>query len=254
MSALSVVYINLDRSAERQRVMHEHLQGLGISAQRWPGTDGRALSREQLSTYSAIDALVVQGRPMSLGEIGCFLSHLSVWQHMQAQSLDHCLVLEDDMTISQRLVPVCDSIIRSGLAFDYINFFSSQGVRAVTDQVIEGDCKLARFLTPPNGACCYLISLPGATKLLSQSLPVRAALDGFMAEYSADVIRYGVSCDLAAHEGRLPSTIRNGSIAGKLKRRAVMLKYLIARPLCRRGHGHLATRLGLIDPPDRVPF
>lgn len=36
-------------------------------------------------------------RPMTLGEVGCFLSHYNIWKRIVDEELNQVLVLEDDI-------------------------------------------------------------------------------------------------------------------------------------------------------------
>ena len=37
------------------------------------------------------------GRPLTYGEIGCFMSHFNIWQDMVVRDLQTVLILEDDI-------------------------------------------------------------------------------------------------------------------------------------------------------------
>ncbi|XP_065068694.1 glycosyltransferase 25 family member-like [Rhopilema esculentum] len=36
-------------------------------------------------------------RPITMGEVGCFLSHWNIWKEIVANKLEYVLVLEDDV-------------------------------------------------------------------------------------------------------------------------------------------------------------
>ncbi len=36
------------------------------------------------------------GRPLNMGEIGCFMSHYHIWQEMVEKNVTRALILEDD--------------------------------------------------------------------------------------------------------------------------------------------------------------
>lgn len=248
MNSFHTIYINLDRSTDRNSLMQAQFAQLHWEAQRWPGIDGKRLGPESLALYSAVDALLTQGRPMSLGEIGCFLSHRGIWQFVLSNNHAYCLVMEDDVIFDERLRAACTEVIQGGREFDYVNF-KSTGKKAP----VASDSRLVRFLTPPSAASCYLLSARGAQRLLAQSLPIRAALDGFMAEFSSGIDRFGIQEDIVEYRN-LPSDIRDMSLPGKFRRRAALMRYGIAAVLCRHGRVDLAKAAHLIDPPDRVPF
>lgn len=102
----NIYVINLIRRKERYTQMKKSLEILGLTAQFWPATDGHDLSLE------GIDRLGVkvlpgysdpyQQRPMTLGEIGCFLSHYFVWKDMIARNISTAIVLEDDVRFEKR--------------------------------------------------------------------------------------------------------------------------------------------------------
>ena len=79
-----IYVINLRRRFERRVRMEKSLKVLGIRAKFWDATDGKQLTNEYLEKH---DIKSLKGyvdpfhkRLMTLGEIGCFLSHYRVWE------------------------------------------------------------------------------------------------------------------------------------------------------------------------------
>ncbi len=96
---LHVFLINLDRSVDRLARCAPILDRLGVSWERVPGVEGRALDADQLKALNPQPApRNAWFRPLTAGEIGCFLSHLRCWQLIEARDIDCGLVLEDDFT------------------------------------------------------------------------------------------------------------------------------------------------------------
>ncbi|MCH8179047.1 MAG: glycosyltransferase family 25 protein [Proteobacteria bacterium] len=92
-----VFLINLDRSADRLARCAPILDGLGLSWERVPGVEGKALGAERLKALNPHPTPHGEWfRPLTPGEIGCFLSHLRCWQLIEERGLDCALVLEDD--------------------------------------------------------------------------------------------------------------------------------------------------------------
>lgn len=87
-----VYVINLQRRAERRRRMLRSLKLLRVKPKLWNATDGRKLDKEYLDSYGIRvlpDYLDPHhGRPMTFGEIGCFLSHFRVWNHAWRNDYD----------------------------------------------------------------------------------------------------------------------------------------------------------------------
>ncbi|VDN02504.1 unnamed protein product [Thelazia callipaeda] len=99
--AVDKIYIiNLKRRIERKIKMEEKMKLLGFQYTFWEATDGSNLDAEPL--YSEVEFLPefedpFTGRPMTTGEIGCFISHYRIWQEVVAKKLSRVLVFEDDL-------------------------------------------------------------------------------------------------------------------------------------------------------------
>lgn len=87
MRHMNVVYINLDRSADRRAYMESQLKDLGLSATRFTGI-----------SEPFEDLLIGQlDKSLTVGEQGCLLSHLNV---AKQYGDDITLILEDDTDLS----------------------------------------------------------------------------------------------------------------------------------------------------------
>jgi GR25 family glycosyltransferase involved in LPS biosynthesis len=100
--------INLDRSVERWKTMQTETKVLApIPVSRWSATDGRLLTEDDY-VFEKIPILMrpenasEERRDRRNGEIGCYLSHKKLMEHLQTQDVDgdagH-LILEDDVVI-----------------------------------------------------------------------------------------------------------------------------------------------------------
>lgn len=97
----AIYVINLKRRPERRLQMEKSLHEMGLRALFFDAVDGRKLTDESLRQ---LGISVMPGyrdpyhkRPMTMGEIGCFLSHYGVWKDMLAKNYSHAIVLEDDV-------------------------------------------------------------------------------------------------------------------------------------------------------------
>lgn len=96
--------INLDRHPERLASIRGQLQELGMGYVRIAAVDGAKLSQPQLDeVYDPVMVRRTLGRELPRGEIGCALSHLSVYRQMTEQSIPLACVLEDDAQLTQVL-------------------------------------------------------------------------------------------------------------------------------------------------------
>ncbi len=102
-------YINMDRSTERRDYMRAQIQDLGpkVPFYRWPGVDGHKLTETdynqlEVPAWARPEFTVEARQKIRKGEIGCYLSHLTLLQHLATLSVPphkgH-LILEDDIEI-----------------------------------------------------------------------------------------------------------------------------------------------------------
>uniref|UniRef100_A0A8C4DDX9 Si:ch211-13f8.2 n=1 Tax=Dicentrarchus labrax TaxID=13489 RepID=A0A8C4DDX9_DICLA len=123
-----IFLINLKRRSDRRERMLSTLAVLGINTTLTEAVDGKALNSSQLLAMG-IDMLPgykdpYSDRVLTRGEIGCFLSHYSVWKQVVQQELQQVLVLEDDVrfepSFCSRLVTIMENVQRVGLEWDLI--------------------------------------------------------------------------------------------------------------------------------------
>ena len=109
--------INLDRSADRLRAVADRLDAAGLAWARHKASEVTALEALEHPLYRGDQARKWFGRDLSTGEIGCYLSHLSIFESALARGDDIILVLEDDALpapdAKQRLTDLVDWL-RSG--------------------------------------------------------------------------------------------------------------------------------------------
>ena len=106
---MKVYVINLARRPERMRYMQEQLAKVGVAYERVDAVDGARLSRSECkSLVRRFRWWCARGYMPRAGEIGCAMSHRSVWRKMKdAQDRAFC-VLEDDVSVSERFAEILD--------------------------------------------------------------------------------------------------------------------------------------------------
>jgi len=85
--------VNLDRSPDRWAQTQEELAKQGLQADRFPATDGKAMTDAELEEGATWWARHF----CTPGMIGCFMSHLRIWKAVVAQGLECVIVFEDDV-------------------------------------------------------------------------------------------------------------------------------------------------------------
>lgn len=101
---MEIFYINLDKDVKRRDSMERQLCILGLDYTRITGVDGRHICESELGEfYSGSRALRYQSRHLSRAEIGCALSHISVYQKVVNEGISCALILEDDVLLPEEL-------------------------------------------------------------------------------------------------------------------------------------------------------
>ena len=153
--------------------------------------DGRTLDPARRSTlYDESAARQVNGRALTLPEIGCSLSHLSAYRHMEKHDIAVAVVLEDDALLGhqfpkvlERLVALVDPTRAQAILLSHVGRYSAWGARRVD--------KTHQLCRPyvAHGAHAYLITLAGAKAMLAALEPVRVAADDWRYFVRSKILR-----------------------------------------------------------------
>ncbi|KAM7053793.1 procollagen galactosyltransferase 2 isoform 2-T3 [Molossus nigricans] len=123
-----IFMINLKRRKDRRDRMLRTLYEQEIEVKIVEAVDGKALNTSQLKALH-IEMLPgyrdpYSSRPLTRGEIGCFLSHHSVWKEVIDRELEKTLVIEDDVRFEhqfkKKLIKLMDDIDQAQLDWELI--------------------------------------------------------------------------------------------------------------------------------------
>jgi len=106
--------INLDANPDRLEHMRTTLSRLGVVFERIPGVYGRGMGRECLSRHCIRwRSFVAMQEAITPGQVGCALSHVSVYRRMIDGNVPVALVLEDDIDMD----PGFPAVLEQAAAF-----------------------------------------------------------------------------------------------------------------------------------------
>ena len=186
MADLLTLLINLDGSEQRLASADRQLRAQSVPYERYRAHDARGRDPNSYDQYNERHAIRYYGRPLTGGEIGCYLSHLGCAERVvQSHSL-YGLVLEDDF----RFEPDAMATIRSaiswleadGVEWDLINLGRSPQ-KIYTPLAQLGDRQLCLSHYFPTTATGLLWSRAGAEKFLSTSGEIFAPVDHFFRKW-----------------------------------------------------------------------
>ena len=176
LSSLPVYLINLPRATGRRERMEARLAGLDLHYSLFPGVDGRAEEARLLANTDIPAFRRNMGRDILIGGLGCYHSHLGVWEAFLATGAEHALILEDDIIFHDDFLQA----VRLGMATTaHWDLLKLNCIRAKlpVQQGKVGPYRLNAYLGPNTGTGAYLINRTTAAKLLSAMRRVTRATD-----------------------------------------------------------------------------
>lgn len=163
-----IFVINLKHSAERRRFMAAQLDPLGHEYSFFTAVDGRELELNSLTSYARLLRRLFFGRDLTQGEMGCLLSHRTVYQHILNQNISTAIVLEDDVFIQDGFSDVIKTLLNAPVGWDVVRFLGREKVYR-RSRFIWHLCEpyaLVRPMTASGGAYGYLLNQKAARRLL----------------------------------------------------------------------------------------
>ncbi|XP_043576371.1 procollagen galactosyltransferase 2 isoform X1 [Chiloscyllium plagiosum] len=167
-----VFLINLKRRPERRTRMLQALYEQEIDCKVVDAVDGSALNSSTIKSMG-INMLPgyydpFSGRTLTKGEVGCFLSHYSIWKEVVDRNLSKAVVFEDDVRFEayfkRKLVRLLREIENVGLNWDLIYL----GRKQVNPKQEEASANVQNLVVAEYSywTLAYAISQQGAKKLI----------------------------------------------------------------------------------------
>ncbi|XP_076004252.1 procollagen galactosyltransferase 1 [Genypterus blacodes] len=169
-----VFMINLARRADRRERMLRALYEQELSCKVVAAVDGKALN------ITDIDSMGIKmlpgykdpyhGRPLTKGELGCFLSHYNIWKEIVDRDLRISLVIEDDLRFEvffrRRLQTLLQEVTKHKLDWDLIYIGRK---RMQVDHPEKSVPNIHNLVEADYSywTLAYMLSLQGARKLLA---------------------------------------------------------------------------------------
>ena len=175
--------IHLKRASGRRPHVEDIIQKSPYPAHIWSACDGAALDPVVRDQLIADVALFQPAYPFSLsmGEIGCFESHRSVWRHMADNNVQTALILEDDVAIDAPLFNAALKMAEAQIAtLGYIQLQVRQVKMPFLVVEQSGPTALIRPQVIPLRTSAQLVSLDAARALLAACEQIDRPVDGFL--------------------------------------------------------------------------
>lgn len=250
MASLHTWVINLDRAPERLARIGARLDALGVPWTRFPAVEGKLLgAAEQAARLDQAGFERRHGMTPSLGELGCYLSHVRLMQAFLATEHGFALILEDDVEPTAALPEVLQSLMAASGRWDMVKLSAIHSGTPVGVLDVGQGHQLGVMFSRCTGSSAYVINRTAAQRYVQQLLPMQLPYDhaydrGWV--YGLKVRR--VFPEVCVHDDQVVSTIGNPgpsrkfpwhrrlpTYAHRLRTEWARLRYGVAQLLWHRG-------------------
>ena len=176
MPDIPVWLINLPRATARREKMQAQLALMGLPYTLFPGVDGRAEEARLLANTDQVAFERNMGRKILIGGLGCYHSHLGVWEAFLASGAPIALVMEDDVVFHDDFLSSVTLALGAAQHWDFLKLNKIRAKMPISQGRI-GPYHLNAYLGPNTGTGAYLINRATAAKLLPAMRRVTRATD-----------------------------------------------------------------------------
>lgn len=159
-----IALINLDQDVDRLDWMTAQLERLSLTFERFPALRGDALPASLDRYFRSVPGDV---HPLSVGEVGCYASHLAIMEQIVETGTPVTLVLEDDLVLHADLLKVLDAINHLPADWDMLRLAGLGSGGRVRITSLGPDLELVKYARVPMGTGAYLISRKGAARYVA---------------------------------------------------------------------------------------
>jgi len=173
---LPVILINLTESRARLEHSQHELARVGLTFERLEAVDGRKMSKDELEKTTIWDKSAFF-KPLSPGEVGCYLSHIAAAEKIVRENWPHALVFEDDFRLTPHFCDIISVALKEApKGFHILKLQGNiRGGEVVVDLNINH--KIIRHRSISAQTVAQLWSLEGAIAFLSIASPLRRPVD-----------------------------------------------------------------------------
>jgi glycosyl transferase family 25 len=227
MPRIPIFVINLDRATERLTSISRQFETFGLDFERVPAVDGSLLTAAYKRSLNPPRLI---GGEMSDGEIGCFASHLRVFQIIVDRCLPRACVMEDDISIGPGAVGWLDS--HAPLPGD-CDILKIEGIIRPKTTVLPiseyAGQKIVFSWQVSYGTAAYIITLDGARRALRRLAKMGSPIDHALFRYWENGLHvYEVHPFPVRQDDRATNYIQENRVA--------VIKVRTAKTLVRRLH------------------
>lgn len=180
---IPIFIISLKRSPERRASISVQMKKHKLNFTFFDAIDGNSLSKRDLDKVDFELAHELCGHDLSLGEVGCALSHIYLYEKIIKEKIQKCVILEDDIYLHSSFKEIISALSdkdNSEITFLY----HGKAKKHLFSKKLPHGYRLEKYRRPSRkskrgiiSTVGYIITIDGARKLLEKSYPVRMPAD-----------------------------------------------------------------------------
>lgn len=175
-----IYLINLDRSPGRLEKCEALFDSAGLAYQRFPACDWLNLSPMEIRKYVSDQPPLFAKSRISLPEIACFLSHVSIWRKIAVGPAPMAFVFEDDFSLEPGAVDAMSLLSESRPTWDMLKLHVNKPRASVGAEMTRGPHVIGTPTVLPSMTIAYAITRPAARMLAERCFPLRRPLDLYL--------------------------------------------------------------------------
>ena len=102
--------VNLPQDLQRKVSIIREFEGIKMPVDIIDAVDGRKMMKEELQVSYDEKRAIAEFRGLSRSELGCSLSHLSIYKKIIDESIDHAFITEDDARFNEATAEILNSL------------------------------------------------------------------------------------------------------------------------------------------------
>ena len=165
-----IYVINMSSSKDRLDYISNQLEQQNLSFKRIPGVDIKDKQDLKNKYYSEERNKLNYHKPLTDGEIGCYVAHRNAWKTILSDDVDFGLVLEDDAYLKDNLKFILDNLHSLKTEWDVLKL-ADLSISLRKSNNIEKFQKfdIQSYYKPPTLCIAEVITRKGAKILLNLS-------------------------------------------------------------------------------------
>ncbi len=196
--AVPTYVISLEHADSRRQQVTREFQSIGLDFQFYDGVDGRQNLNALLEKTDQDAWRRNMGSPVSAGHLGCYASHVNLWQDIGAGNDKIVLVCEDDVAFKDDFKVALQLALENQADWDICRFAIIRAKGPLRQKTV-GQYSLNAYWGPFTGNACYLIKRDVAARLAAGFWPITRAHDHELNRFFVHDIRLMGLEPFAAH-------------------------------------------------------